>query len=136
MNEVTIQQQLQQILSQLQKLEAAQQPDPIAQIILSLVPLFGIIAGMVVMLVFIRHYYVTRRQLIAAGRLPTPTIRYLRALTLLGGILCISAGLPLTVLFLAVEGVSYSLLGGLIPFFIGIGLLVFFSLSRHSETEE
>ncbi|MBW7858645.1 MAG: hypothetical protein H3C43_10230 [Leptonema sp. (in: Bacteria)] len=133
MNELTIQDQLQQILAQLQRLEAASQPDPIAQIILSLVPVFGIIAGMVVMLVFIRHYYVTRRQLIAAGRLPTPTIRYLRALTLLGGILCISAGLPLTVLFLAVEGVSYSLLGGLIPLFTGIGLLVFFSLSRASE---
>ena len=133
MQDVSVQEQLQQILLQLQRLEG-QHTDPVAQILLSLVPLVGIIAGMVVLIIFIRHYYATRRQMIEAGRFPTPTIQYLRSLALLGGILAISSGLPLTLLFLVVEGISYPLLGGLIPLFAGIGLLIFFSLSR-TESE-
>jgi len=135
MQEVTIQEQLSQILAQLQAMQSVQ-PDPVAQIILSLVPIFGIIAGMVVMIIFISFYFSTRRQMIAAGRFPTPTIEYLRSLTLLGGILAIASGLPLTLLFLIVEGVSYTLLGGLIPLFAGIGLLVFFSLTRSAKERE
>jgi hypothetical protein len=129
MQDSSVQDQLQQILLQLQRLEA-HHTDPLAQVLLSLVPHAGIIAGMVVLIVFIRHYFGLRRQMIEAGRFPTPTIHYLRSLALIGGILAIASGLPLTVLFLAVEGVSYPLLGGLIPLSIGIGLLIFFVISR------
>ncbi len=133
MQNESVQEQLQQILLELQRLQG-QHTDPVAQILLSLVPLLGIIAGTLVLIVFIRHYFATRQQMIQAGRFPTPTLQYLRSLALLGGILAIASGLPLTVLFLLVEGVSYPLLGGLIPLCAGIGLLIFFSLSR-TESE-
>lgn len=136
MPEESIHTQLGRILQLLEKQEHCVHPDPAAQVVLSLVPIIGILAGAVVLIIFIRYFFEMRRQMIQSGRMPGSSIRYLRSIALLGGILSTAAGLPLTLLFLAIEGVAYPLLGGLIPLFAGIGLLVFFVLSRSSESRE
>ena len=46
---------------------------------------------------------------------------------LLLGIILISIGFVLSVLFYLIEHISYILLGGLIPFALGIGLCIFYA---------
>jgi hypothetical protein len=48
--------------------------------------------------------------------------------SLLAGLLLTCVGLVLTALFVAIEGLSYSLFGGVIPLALGIGLLVFYGV--------
>ena len=104
-----------------------------AQIMLSLVPMLGIVFGATLVFFFLFWNYRLKRELIRTNQYTHTTVRTLRMFSLLIGLLSIAVGLPLTFLFLAVEGISYALLGGLIPMFTGIGLLVFYGASRTKE---
>ena len=53
--------------------------------------------------------------------------------SLLAGLLLVSVGAVLSVLFIVIEGASFALLGGLIPFAAGTSFLVFFTLRRNRD---
>lgn len=103
------------------------------QIILSLVPLAGIIFGSTLIFFFLLWNYKLRKELIRSGQYRSTSVRNLRILALLTALMSIAAGIPLTLLFWAINGISYVLLGGLIPLFVGIGLLVFYILAVQQE---
>ena len=112
---------------------------PAAQIIISLIPVVGIAtAGILVFFALLWHHRETKLR-IKAGTY-TPHKFDLKVFSLLTGLLLIGVGLILIVMFSILEGLSWDLLGGLIPFIIGIMLIVFYKVNpafkKESEDED
>ena len=99
------------------------------QVIISLIPIVGIFMGSVVIFFYLLWGHRRRTLLIKAGLYSRPKFDLL-SFSLLSGLLLSSAGTALTILLIIIEGASYSLLGGIIPLSVGIGLLVFYGLRR------
>jgi hypothetical protein len=59
----------------------------------------------------------------------------LYSFSLLSGLLLSSVGIALTVLLSIIEGVSYGLLGGIIPLSMGIGLLTYYLIRRGEKRD-
>ena len=53
--------------------------------------------------------------------------------SLLSGLFLTAVGLVLSVMFFWIHGVSWAALGGLVPFAIGVSLLVFYRLNPDSK---
>jgi hypothetical protein len=100
-----------------------------AQIIISIIPIVGIVMGTVIAFFYLLWSHREKVRLIERG-LYERTRLDLNAFCLLTGLLLTSVGAVLSILFIAVEGLSYSLLGGLIPFASGVSFLLFFWLRR------
>ena len=103
-----------------------------AQIIVSIIPIVGIaMAGMIAFFYLLWSHRekvrMIERGLYEARKLDLDTF------CLLAGLLLLSVGAVLSVLFIVIEGASFALLGGLIPFAAGISLLLFFMLRRNRD---
>ena len=98
---------------------------PAAQVIIAIIPIVGIVIGGVVVFFYLlwRHREISLQIKTGSYR---PKQFNLKLFSLLTGLLLTGIGLVLTILFLAVQGFSYPVLGGLIPMTIGISFLVFF----------
>ncbi|MDR3312632.1 MAG: hypothetical protein LBS64_05820 [Spirochaetaceae bacterium] len=107
---------------------------PAAQILISVTPIVGIVIGGVVI-----FFYLLWRHREISLQIKTGTYREngfkLRLFALLTGLLLMGVGFVLTVVIILVSGVSYTLLGGLIPSGLGIGLLVFYRLRPEGRAE-
>ncbi|HPE36065.1 MAG TPA: hypothetical protein PK625_02880 [Spirochaetales bacterium] len=103
-----------------------------SQVIVSVIPIVGIVMGSVVIFFYILWGH-RERTLMINRDLYHPTPLDLDTFSLLAGILLSAVGLTLSVVFVAIGGFSYSLLGGLIPLSIGIGLLSFFGIRSRSR---
>ena len=101
-----------------------------AQIIVSIVPIVGIMMGTVVAFFYLLWSHREKVRLIERG-LYQPKKLDLDTFCLLAGLLLLSIGAVLSILFIVIEGASFALLGGLLPFAAGISLLVFFMLRRN-----
>ncbi len=101
------------------------QTSPTAQVIVAVIPIVGIVMGSVLVFFYLlwRHRQIVRQ--IQAGLYKKPQFD-IPVFSLMAGFLLSGTGLVLSVLFLLIEGVSYALLGGLIPFTLGLGLLGFY----------
>ncbi|MBL8967368.1 MAG: hypothetical protein JNG85_10175 [Spirochaetaceae bacterium] len=109
-----------------------QQPSEAAQVIISVIPIVGIVMGSVVVFFYLLWNHKEKRLMIERG-IYEPLRLDLDTFALLAGLLLGLVGLVLSVLFLAMDGVAYSLLGGLIPLALGAGLLCFHGMrSRFS----
>ena len=98
--------------------------EPAAQIIVALIPIVDIfIGGVVVFFYLLWHHRQTMFQL--RNGTYTPQNINMKSLSLLAGLLLCSVGLILTVIFCIIDGLSYSLLGGLLPLALGVGLLIY-----------
>jgi len=115
---------------ELQKVDASRFTDSAAQIILSIVPLLGVVLGVTMLFFFLLWRYKITKELIKSGHYTRTTFRNFRGFSLLLGCISAAAGLPMTILFYALEGTSYLLLGGVLPLAAGIGLVVFVFLSK------
>ncbi len=104
-----------------------QEPVPAAQIIISIIPIVGIVMAAVLIFFYLlwRH-----KQIICQIQTKTyiPIKFNLLSFCLIAGILLTMIGLVLTVLFGIIDGVGYILLGGLVPLSCGIGLLLYYIL--------
>ncbi|MCR4939475.1 MAG: hypothetical protein K5930_05115 [Treponemataceae bacterium] len=100
---------------------------PAAQVIISLIPIVGIGIGGVVVFFYLlwRHRQISL--LIKAGEFKPARID-LNVTSMLLGILLTGIGFVLSILFILIDGLSYALLGGLIPLVMGIGFLVFYKV--------
>lgn len=102
-------------------------PSAAAQIVIAVIPIVGIVMGSVVVFFYLLWSHKEKAMLIERGAYSPVTIE-LETFALLTGILLGGVGAVLSALFLAKDGFGYSLLGGLIPFALGIGLLVFYAI--------
>lgn len=97
---------------------------PAAQVIISLIPIVGIsIGGIVIFFYLLWHHRQISLLIKAGGYKPAQFDLYVASLLL--GILLTGIGFVLSILFMLMDGLSYALMGGLIPLVMGIGFLVF-----------
>ncbi|NLK45706.1 MAG: hypothetical protein GX297_03525 [Treponema sp.] len=102
--------------------------EPTAQVIVALIPIVGIvISGIIIFFYLLWHHRQTMFQL--RNNTYTPQNINMKNFSLIAGLLLSAVGLVLTVLFCMIDGLSYSLLGGLLPLALGIGLLIYNRLS-------
>ena len=100
-----------------------------AQIIISIIPIVGIVMGSVVVFFYLLWHHRRRVLLIKAGQHQKPDFDLL-SFSLLAGLLLLSVGISLTI-FLAIMGnAGYGLLGGIIPLAMGTGLLTYYLIKR------
>ena len=100
-----------------------------AQVIISIIPIVGIVMGSVVVFFYLLWNHKRRTLLIKAGQFQRPSFDLL-TFSLLAGLLLGTVGLALTVFLVIALGVSFGLLGGIIPLAIGIGLLTYYGIKR------
>jgi len=102
--------------------------EPAAQIIVALIPVVGIVIGGIVIFFYLlwRHRQIMFQ---LKNGTYTPQSINLKNFSLIAGLLLCSVGLVLSVLFYIIDGLSYSLLGGLLPLALGVGLLIYNRLS-------
>jgi heme/copper-type cytochrome/quinol oxidase subunit 2 len=101
-----------------------------AQVLVAIIPIVGIVMGAVLAFFYLLWSHREKVRLIERGLYEERKVD-LDAFCLLTGMLLVSIGIVLSVLFLAIEGFSYSALGGLIPLAVGISFLVFFGMRRN-----
>jgi hypothetical protein len=99
------------------------------QVIVSIIPIVGIVMGSAVVFFYLLWNHRRRTLLIKAGQFQRPDFDLL-TFSLLAGLLLGTVGLALTVFLSIALGFSFGLLGGIIPLSIGIGLLAYYGIKR------
>jgi hypothetical protein len=102
-----------------------------AQVIISIIPIVGIVMGSVVIFFYLLWNHKRRTLLIKAGQFKRPEFDLL-TFSLLAGLLLSAVGLALTIFLAIALGVNFGLLGGIIPLAVGIGLLAYYGI-RHGD---
>jgi hypothetical protein len=100
-----------------------------AQVIISIIPIVGIVMGSVVIFFYLLWNHRRKTLLIKAGQYKGPGFD-LHSFSLLSGLLLSTVGIALTVLLSITDGASYGLLGGIIPLSMGLGLLAHYLIKR------
>ncbi len=104
-------------------------PSIAAQVIITVIPIVGIVMGSVVAFFYLLWQHKRTVLLIQAGRYERPAFDLL-SFCLLTGMLLVFVGTTLTVLLALLDGLGYGLLGGAIPLAIGLSLLAFYGVRR------
>ncbi|HOK02554.1 MAG TPA: hypothetical protein PKX79_03830 [Spirochaetota bacterium] len=100
-----------------------------AQIIVSIIPIVGIVMGSLIIFFYLLWNYKLKVEMIKKG-IYNKTNFDIDTFSLLSGLLIFFVGLMLVLFFLIKDGFSYSVLSGLIPSAVGLSLLLFFII-RH-----
>jgi hypothetical protein len=109
-------------------------PSVAAQIIVSIIPIVGIVMGCTVIFFYLLWNYKLKVHLIRQG-LYTKTDFDVILFSLLAGLILFTLGLALVVFFIIKDGFSYGVLSGLIPCAIGTGLIIFSRISYKIKSE-
>jgi len=104
-----------------------------AQVIISIIPIVGIVMGAVVVFFYLLWNHKRRTLLIKAGQYQRPSFDLL-SFSLLAGLLLSAVGVALTVFLAIALRVNFGLLGGIIPLAVGIGLLAYYGIKRNDRT--
>ncbi len=104
-------------------------PSQAAQVLITVIPIVGIVMGGLVVLFFLLWNHKQRVLMIQQGMAPSRLVD-LDTFSLFAGLLATGVGIVLTIFFLIVQNGAYSLLGGLIPLSVGLSLLVFYWIRR------
>ncbi|MCX7677805.1 MAG: hypothetical protein N2316_01160 [Spirochaetes bacterium] len=103
-----------------------QVPSAIAQIMITIIPIVGIVSGSIVIFFYLYYGYKAKILMIEKGIYRHPIEKFdIGSFSLFLGFLSFFVGLGLSIFFILKEGLSYGLLGGLIPLFVGIALIAF-----------
>ncbi|MDR1898670.1 MAG: hypothetical protein LBQ55_01520 [Treponema sp.] len=100
-----------------------------AQIIISVIPIVGIVMSAVVIFFYLLWNHRRKVLLIKAGHYARPEFDLL-SFILLAGLLLSTVGAALTAFLAVVQGPGYGLLGGIIPLAVGAGLLIYYGIRR------
>ncbi|MDR0539878.1 MAG: hypothetical protein LBG74_05170 [Spirochaetaceae bacterium] len=104
-----------------------------AQVIIAVIPIVGIVMGSIVVFFYLLWNY-KRNKLLIQTKQYAPLNFNLRSFSLLAGLLLGVVGFCLTVFLALLQGISYTLLGGVIPLSCGIALLVYFYVNSKTST--
>lgn len=104
--------------------------EPAAQVIVAIIPIVGIVFGGIVIFFYLLWDHRQKMLQIRNG-VYNPKQFDVVLFSLLCGLLLTCVGAVLTVFFFIIGGASYMLLGGLIPFAVGVGLLLFNRLHKN-----
>ena len=98
---------------------------PAAQVIISIVPIVGITGGGIVVFFYMLWHHRETSMLIRTGNYK-PIDFNPKLLSFFAGLILTGVGCVLSILLGLIDGVSYALLGGLIPAVTGLMLLIFY----------
>lgn len=101
---------------------------PGAQILISIIPIVGIAFAAIIIFFALLWRHKETKQRIASGEYKPRNFNF-KAFSLLAGLLLAGVGFTLTLMFVMLEGLSYDILGGAIPFAIGLMLILFFKIN-------
>ncbi|HTX74447.1 MAG TPA: DUF6249 domain-containing protein [Rectinemataceae bacterium] len=104
-------------------------PSLAAQVIISIIPIVGIVMASVVAFFYLLWSHREKLAQIERGSYQPKRID-LETFSLLTGLLLTCVGIVLCIFFVILDGLSYGLLGGAIPLAVGASLLAFFFLHR------
>ncbi len=104
-------------------------PSAAAQVIITVIPIVGIVMGSVVLFLYIIFNHKQKILLIEKGMLNRNPLD-IDALSIFSGLILNGVGITLSLFFWLKEGLGYSLLSGLLPLSIGLSLTIFFILRR------
>lgn len=99
------------------------------RLVLYLVPNIGIIFGTTLLFFLFQWWHKQKMALIQSGQYK-PWSFDIRLYSFFLGLLLTFTGFALSFVFILVLGSSMAMLGGLIPFAIGLGLLTFYKMYR------
>lgn len=99
-------------------------PSTAAQVIVSIIPIVGIVMGCTVIFFYLLWNYKLKREMIEKG-IYSRTPFDMETFSLLAGLVLFILGLILVFFFLIKDGFSYGVLSGLIPAAIGLSLLIY-----------
>ena len=102
---------------------------PAAQVIVSLFPIVGIIMATLLLFFYLLWHHKETIMRIKHGIYNPLKLEFLN-LCLLSGILLTILGLTLTVFFVCIHTLDYTLLLGLSPFAIGVSLLIYYKITN------
>jgi phosphotransferase system glucose/maltose/N-acetylglucosamine-specific IIC component len=103
-----------------------------AQVIISIIPIVGIVMGATVVFFYLLWNHKRKMLLIQVKHYDSPKFDLL-SFSLLTGLLLSSVGIALTVFLAIALGVNFGLLGGIIPLSIGVGLLIYYGIKRSDK---
>jgi len=105
-----------------------------SQIIVSVIPIVGIVLGAVVIFFYLLWSHKERAILIERGLYERPVFN-LNTFCLLTGLLLTGVGTALTIVLAMMNGLGYEVLGGAIPLAVGVAFLVFYGLKAARRRE-
>jgi hypothetical protein len=105
-----------------------------AQVIIAIIPIVGIVMGSTVVFFYILWAHRRKSLLIKAGQ-HLPVKFDLLSFSLLTGLLLTSVGTALTLFLLITQRGGYGLLGGIIPLSLGLGLLIYYGITRSEKVK-
>jgi hypothetical protein len=100
-------------------------PSAAAQIIVTIIPIVGIIMGSMVIYFYIYYNHKQKLLMIEKGIIKKKNFD-LDIFSIFTGLLLFCIGLCLSIFFIVNEGISYGLLSGIIPFSCGVSLIVYY----------
>ena len=103
-----------------------------AQVIISIIPIVGIVMGSAVIFFYLLWNHRRKTLLIKAGMYERPKFD-LSAFCLLSGLLLSIVGMSLTIFLIVILGGNLALLSGIIPLSIGIGFLAYYRIKRSEK---
>lgn len=106
-----------------------QVPSIAAQILITVIPITGIVMGSVVAFFYLLWHHKRSVLMIQSGNYERPVFDLL-SFCLLAGMLLTCVGSALTAFLALLEGFGYGLLGGVIPLAIGVSLLAYYGVRR------
>ncbi|MDR3276758.1 MAG: hypothetical protein LBT11_06090 [Treponema sp.] len=104
-----------------------------AQVVVSVIPIVGIVVGSVVVFFYLLWQHQRRTFLIKSGQYTRPDFD-LMSFSLMAGLLLGIVGLALTIFLALLQGLDYVLLGGVIPLSMGVGLLTYYVIKRFDRS--
>jgi len=107
-------------------------PSTAAQVMITIIPITGIVIGGVIIFFFLLWRHKQRMELIRSGKELNDEFD-LRSFSLLAGLIAGAVGFVLTIFILFKDGAGYSLLGGLIPLSVGMSLIAYFMLQPNGR---
>ena len=103
-----------------------------AQVIVAIIPIVGIVMGSVVIFFYLLWFHKRRTLLIQAGQYNREKFDFF-SFSLLAGLLLTVVGITLTIFLIIILGVSFGILGGLIPLSCGVSLLAYYFIRRSDK---
>ncbi|MCQ2585767.1 MAG: hypothetical protein MJ185_09255 [Treponema sp.] len=103
-----------------------------AQVIIALVPIVGISFSALVIFFALLWKHTEIKLRISKNTYNPPVFNW-KLFSLFAGLCLIGTGFSISVIFLIVSGITYGLLGGIIPFVLGIMFLIFYKLTANAK---
>lgn len=109
-----------------------EQACPAAQVILALIPIVGITFSALVIFFALLWKHTEIKLRISKNTYNPPVFNW-KLFSLFAGLCLVGVGFSISLLFLIISGISFGLLGGVIPLVLGIMFLIFYKLISNGK---